>query len=182
MVKVAIFSFLIGLAVYQGFVWTRALDTIAGVGASRNVFITLIVGTGFCIIFFVLTFAAKDIETLLRNIIPNNNPEHDPEQLDPRTSSQLQNHTNGLSQNFNLALPRSGADRANPGGLGAALEAAAKAHFQCAEADRLVAQEYTSIYNNPSNVTSNGHMNERSNENPEGDWNANLNEHPGGTV
>ena len=66
MVKVSIFSFLIGLTVYQGYTWTRALDSNAGIGASRDVFITLVVGSGFCIIFFMIAFAAKDIETLMR--------------------------------------------------------------------------------------------------------------------
>ena len=40
MAKVAIFAFLIGLSVYQGITWTRKLDASAGVGDSRNVFIT----------------------------------------------------------------------------------------------------------------------------------------------
>ena len=66
MVKVSIFSFLIGLTIYQGYTWTRALDSAAGIGASRDVFITLVVGLSFCIIFFIIAFAAKDIETLMR--------------------------------------------------------------------------------------------------------------------
>ena len=66
MVKVSIFSFLIGLTIYQGYIWTRALDSAAGTGASRDVFITLVVGLGFCVIYFEIAFAAKDIETLMR--------------------------------------------------------------------------------------------------------------------
>lgn len=66
MVKVSIFSFLIGLTIYQGYIWTRALDSAAGIGASRDVFITLVVGLGFCVIYFEIAFAAKDIETLMR--------------------------------------------------------------------------------------------------------------------
>ena len=66
MVKVSIFSFLIGLTIYQGYTWTRALDSDAGTGASRNVYITLMAGLGFCIIFFIIAFAAKNIETLMR--------------------------------------------------------------------------------------------------------------------
>ena len=66
MVKVSIFSFLIGLTIYQGYTWTRALDSDAGIGASRNVFITLMAGLGFCVIFFIIAFAAKDMETLMR--------------------------------------------------------------------------------------------------------------------
>ena len=66
MVKVSIFSFLIGLTIYQGYTWTRALDSAAGIGASRDVFITLVVGLSFCIIFFEIAFGAKDIEMLVR--------------------------------------------------------------------------------------------------------------------
>ena len=66
MVKVSIFSFLIGLTIYQGYIWTRALDSAAGIGASRDVFITLVVGLGFCVIYFEIAFAAKNIETLMR--------------------------------------------------------------------------------------------------------------------
>lgn len=66
MVKVAIFAFLIGLSVYQGFTWTRGLDASAGVGDSRNVFITFMAGMGLCFVFFLFTFAIKNIETLVR--------------------------------------------------------------------------------------------------------------------
>ena len=67
MLKVSVFSFLIGLAVYQGFVWTRNLDISAASGDSRNVFIALIAANGLCILFFFITFFTKTIENVLRS-------------------------------------------------------------------------------------------------------------------
>lgn len=130
MVKVSIFSFLIGLTIYQGYTWTRALDSGAGIGASRDVFITLVVGLGFCIIFFIIAFAAKDIETLMRT----GRMQLDEEVAPPsRTLTQV---TQGSS-----AQPHPNGDRpASPPTLAAALDAAAKAHAECAAADRCVAQ------------------------------------------
>jgi len=66
MVKVSIFSFLLGLAIYQGLVWMRSLDSMAGVGDSRKVFITFIIANGVCLLFSLLTFSTKKIENLLR--------------------------------------------------------------------------------------------------------------------
>ena len=135
MVKVSIFSFLIGLTIYQGYTWTRALDSSAGIGASRDVFITLVVGLGFCFMFFIIAFAAKDIETLMRWGRPTFDEEEVVERLRPNVAtpppviqvSSSQPHQNGERP----VLPRT---------LAAALDAAAKAHAECAEADRHVAQ------------------------------------------
>ena len=51
LVSYSLFSFLIGLAVYHGFVWTRHLDKRAGAGDSRNVFITYMAGSAACALF-----------------------------------------------------------------------------------------------------------------------------------
>ena len=67
MVKVSIFSFLIGLATYQGFLYTRNLDSDAGPDHSRDSFIALVGGTGLCYLFFLLTFSAKSIESTVRS-------------------------------------------------------------------------------------------------------------------
>lgn len=48
-----ILSFITGLAIYQGFVWTITLDVDAGKEDSRNVVIAYIVSTGFCELFFL---------------------------------------------------------------------------------------------------------------------------------
>ena len=49
MINIALGSFLTGLAVYFGFLWTRDLDANAGPGDSRNVFIIFIVTVLCCI-------------------------------------------------------------------------------------------------------------------------------------
>ena len=155
MMKVSIFAFLIGLGIYQGFTWTRALDTGAGNGDSRNVFITFLVATGVCFGFFLLTFATKRAETLLQTDrtkgqsygLNNLDTEHyigtqeraepvsDPEP--PETSGNRSEHS------------RHGSDQVVAGALAAALDAAldaaSQAHLQCATASRQVALEYARI-------------------------------------
>ncbi len=135
MVKVSIFSFLIGLTIYQGYTWTRGLDSGAGIGASRDVFITLVVGLSFCIIFFIIAFAAKDIETLMRTGRTKVDEEEEIEgvRTDVATPSQV-------IQESSSQPHRSGDRPVSPRTLAAALDAAAKAHAECAEADRRVAQ------------------------------------------
>ena len=161
MVKFSIFAFLLGLAIYQGFIWTRALDTIAGIGASRDVFITLVVGTGCCIVFFVCTFAAKDIETLLRAFLADpNNRRDELSQVDSLQAYLRRYQGNGILLMQLLDQFRLDAGHTAPGGLAAALDAAAKAHVQCAEADRLVALEYARASNIPPNGPTTEHLNE----------------------
>jgi len=67
MVKVSIFSFLVGLAIYQGFIFTKNLDNNTAPGDSRDSFIALMVGTGLCTVFFLMTFSAKEIESTIRS-------------------------------------------------------------------------------------------------------------------
>ena len=67
MVKVSIFSFLVGLAIHQGFIFTKNLDNNTAPGDSRDSFIALMVGTGLCTVFFLMTFSAKDIESTIRS-------------------------------------------------------------------------------------------------------------------
>ncbi|KAL5354810.1 hypothetical protein ACLOAV_000901 [Pseudogymnoascus australis] len=49
MINISLGSFLTGLAVYFGFLWTRNLDTNAGPGDSRNVFIIFVITVICCI-------------------------------------------------------------------------------------------------------------------------------------
>ena len=136
MVKISIFSFLIGLIIYQGFTWTRALDSDAGIGASRNVFIALVVGLGFCIIFFMITFAAKDIETWMRTGTTKLDEEEEVGGVRINGETPSSQATQGSSSGHHQNGARSVSSRA----LAAALDAAAKAHAECAAADRRVAQ------------------------------------------
>lgn len=124
MMKASIFAFLIGLAIYQGFTWTRALDTSAGRGDSRNVFITFIIGTGACVLFYLLTFSLKIIESLLGI---GRSKKHGTSRI---PLGNMRHHIDEVVV---------------VGGLSAALEAAALAHIRCAEADQRVALEYSRI-------------------------------------
>ena len=122
MMKASIFAFLLGLAIYQGFTWTRALDTSAGPGNSRDVFITFVIGTGACVLFYLLTFSLKTLEDLLR--IGRS-----------RRNGTTRIPLSGMGHQVDEVVVR--------GSLSAALEAAALAHIRCAEADQRVALEYS---------------------------------------
>ena len=159
MVKVSIFSFLIGLTVYQGYTWTRALDGSAGTSASRDVFITLVVGLGFCIIFFIIAFAAKDIETLMRTGRTKVDEEEEVEGIRPDGAAP----SRIFSQVIQKSSPQPhqiGNRPVSPRTLAAALDAAAKAHAECAEADRHVAQLLRPTSTTHADESSSGAVNE----------------------
>lgn len=138
--KLSITALLTGLAVYQGFLWTRGLDTEAGRSDSRDVFITYIVGCGACVLSYVATLSLKALESLIyfENDTVGNTTNIT---LDTRSgTSQIPPAT---AQSMPSLHPtQSGLDI---GGLSAALEAAARAHIECAEAERKVASEYALI-------------------------------------
>lgn len=62
--KLSLGSFVIGLSVYLGFVWTRNLDQDAGKTDSRNIFIVLLVVVVACIYFYVAPALYKSLEVL----------------------------------------------------------------------------------------------------------------------
>lgn len=62
--KLSLGSFVLGLAVYTGFVWTRNLDEEAGKDDSRNIFIVLLVVVVFCIYSYVGPALYKGLEVL----------------------------------------------------------------------------------------------------------------------
>ena len=51
-IELSLFSFLLGLSIYLGFVWTKHLDSDAGPDDSRNVFIIFIVTTLYCLYYY----------------------------------------------------------------------------------------------------------------------------------
>lgn len=57
-------SFVLGLGIYLGFVWTRDLDQSAGPNDSRNIFIVFILVVVFCVYFYVTPALYKQIEVL----------------------------------------------------------------------------------------------------------------------
>lgn len=151
MVKVSIFSFLVGLAIYQGFVWTKDIDTTAAPGDSRDVFITFIVANGACILFFFFTFSFKSVENLLRgarhvdeytlNMDTTDSRDFDGSLPPSEAMGQRSMHFQGPSKTAAL----NSASQHTVGDLPTALKKAAQAHVQCAEADRLVAMEYAKL-------------------------------------
>ena len=154
MVRVSIFAFLLGLAIYQGFVFTKGLDTSAAPGDSRANFITVMVGTGLCLLFFTSTFSAKDIESTLRvDLLRGRRPNQPPDaqsQFQPGniedigTITETEKNTGTIPEDQSTHAQRSG-DQDHSDRLAIALEAAAQAHVQCAEADRRVALEYARL-------------------------------------
>ena len=148
MIKFSIVLFLLGLVVYQGFTWTRSLDPSAGIGGSRDVFISFMVGTSVCVIFFVCIFYSKFVENILRA------GEIDIDEIKGLEKSRMQRSIKqghhsvvdggqpATLQDTQPAHPTPSADMTTLGGLAAALETAAQAHVKCAEADRQVALEY----------------------------------------
>ena len=157
MVKVSIFSFVIGLAIYQGLTFTKNLDNNAAPGDSRDSFIALMVGTGLCFEFFMLTFSAKDIESTIRSrpfrlnessphvtfdAVPGNLEREDASlERTLRTTPQLSPTTyqEETVHEREPAIELQSLNNPQTQVLASLLKVAARAHEQCAEADRRVA-------------------------------------------
>ncbi|KAL8660723.1 MAG: hypothetical protein Q9202_006273 [Teloschistes flavicans] len=141
MMKASIFSFLISLAIYQGFTWTRALDTAAGPRDSRNVFIFFVVGTGVCGFFFSFTFLSKYAESLLRSDQRLKARSSEPVDLSHVADNHQRRYTEGqVIEPRHNRYTRTSEDETMPAEkLSAILEAAAQAHTHCAEANQTVA-------------------------------------------
>ncbi|KAL8864133.1 MAG: hypothetical protein Q9198_010071 [Flavoplaca austrocitrina] len=135
MMKASIRSFLIGLAIYEGFTWTRSLDTTAGPEDGRNVFITFMVGAGSCVIFYVYSFSSKRFENKLPSWSELDHP--------LRVSNREAGHARSAEQHQDNGQA--------PTSLSAAMKAAAQAHSQCAEAESRVALEYTRAFHTEHN-------------------------------
>ena len=159
MMSYAIRAFILGLAIYQGFVWTRNLDTDAGKINSRNVFIAYIVSSGFWFTFFSFASTIMYGEYLLRRQWSlkaklSNSARYEHQKRDDEPSFKLKAYPSGPlaktaaapSQSIHTASePQDSPGVSSSGGIAAALEAAAKAHILSAEADRQVAREYARL-------------------------------------
>ena len=159
MMSYSILAFITGLAIYQGFVWTRDLDPAAGATNNRNIFIAYIVSTGFCQIFFLSVGGMKHIEgwvdfgSIL--VKPTVSPE---EQLrEPRrTSGEDQSREPLQMEEYPIPGAIFNAPNSSPtaaerqvstfASLVAVLEAAARAHEASAEADRRVGCAYRTLH------------------------------------
>lgn len=139
MIQISILAFVVGLAIYQGFTWTRKLDMASSQNDSRYVFVTFMIGTLYCYCFFEFSFLGKNIENFLlkkRRRVSTNPEKSQTKKTEPSGSGQA------VLQNHPQLHPSRSADGLLGRDLATALRAAALAHVQCAEADRRVAAEY----------------------------------------
>lgn len=137
MVRSCIFAFLTALTIYQGFTWTKHLDKATSQNNSRNVFITLLVGLGFCLLFFGFVFSMKSVENLLSIKYKKGH-----ESPDRSETTEIRPTDSGTFTHLPPMQFCASRDRALVQGLAITLEAAARAHSLCAEADQQVAQQY----------------------------------------
>lgn len=150
MVKVAIFSFLLGLAIYQGFVFTKDLDNDSASSDSRNNFIALMLGLGLIYVFFLVTFSLKEIASTVRSVSFRETERLSTPMIDA-TPQESKNEEHPSIQMAPAELPhereqineQQGTNSPQTHDLAALLEAAAQAHAQCAEADRRVALAFS---------------------------------------
>ncbi|KAI4246167.1 MAG: hypothetical protein L6R40_002119 [Gallowayella cf. fulva] len=137
--KVSIYAFLLGLSIYQGFIWTRGLDTGAGLHDSRDVFITFMVGSGACLLYYFMTFRLKSVQDDTMYDGEEKIGVSDAVHLNTLTGSAQvpfgTDHTQNVPQTLHQELESQD--------LVAALEVAAQAHLKCAEADQKVASLYS---------------------------------------
>ena len=152
MMSYAIVAFITGLAIYQGFIWTRNLDTAAGQINSRNVFIAYIVSTGYGGLFFLSAGVIKAMENLLLQQHSSRAEKRGfmARHRNDEPSSELKEYPPAIPSNPAAApsqsiRPQNTSDESSSRGIAAALEAAAKAHILSAEADRRVAAEYAKL-------------------------------------
>ena len=159
----SISAFIIGLAIYQGFVWTRTLDTDAGKTNSRNVFIAYIASSGYCQLFFASAGITKAVESRLIHrssmrklrkwaqgsggIVERSPRDGDePLHLEQLNQAAFASHAAASTQENIAASQHQVPKMESPyRGLEVALEAAARAHILSAEADRQVASEYAKL-------------------------------------
>lgn len=67
MIKLSILALITGLAIYQGFIWTRRLDSNLSENDSRAVFIFFMTGIFLCVGFFEYSFLVKSVEAVIES-------------------------------------------------------------------------------------------------------------------
>lgn len=148
MVRVSILSYLLGLAIYEGLLFAKNLDTDTTQTQSRDSFITLMVGTGVFFGFFFLVHATKNIESTLSYFYAiggsaSSVGHNQKDQIIPLEDRQVV--ADGLEENREQLSRPSVNGHGPSASLTRALQAAAEAHHRCAEADLRVANEFTAL-------------------------------------
>ena len=152
MAKNSILFLLFGLGTYQGYVWANSLDPTALSGESRDAFIAFFVIIGVCLLFFILTFSGRFIESSLRKNCKCKQIRHDRQEKRHKYPSKMQTseltneHKVTLSQKQEPLPACNTSEEPQVTGLVSALQLAARSHIQCSEADNRVALEYAKLH------------------------------------
>lgn len=166
MINISLGSFLTGLAVYFGFLWTRDLDVNAGPGDSRNVFIIFIVTVLCCIGMYSVPRGIKsndeyvasvysrirstldlmniDAQNRARNESNDNSPPEATRGLPPDGDAEV----NSNNPSAGVLTPQvRGPPPASPQNtvLTAALRRAMQAHQELSTAELALSKEYANI-------------------------------------
>jgi hypothetical protein len=166
MINISLGSFLTGLAIYFGFLWTRDLDANAGPGDSRNVFIIFIVIVLCCIGMYSVPRGIKsndeyvasvysrirstldliniDIQNRARNESNDNSPPEAAGGLPPDVDAEVDSN----NPSAEVLTPQvRGPPLASPQNivLTAALRRAMQAHQELSAAELALSREYANI-------------------------------------
>ncbi|KAL9614015.1 MAG: hypothetical protein Q9167_001495 [Letrouitia subvulpina] len=156
-------ALLAGLGIYQGLIWKNNLNPDSGKAGSRNVLIVFLVALVVCWSSYFLASQNKIIESILLDDMIKKSPTRFQRSnqrsqavaissLDGRGTSRLENSRSAHVPQNNVSAEKGQASVHQTSGreessnaLKAALEAAADAQTQSAEASRRVASEYRKI-------------------------------------
>jgi hypothetical protein len=166
MINISLGSFLTGLAIYFGFLWTRDLDANAGPGDSRNVFIIFIVTVLCCIGMYSVPRGIKsndeyvasvysrirstldlmniDVQNRARNESNDNSPPEAAGGLPPDVDAEVDSN----NPSAEVLTPQvRGPPPASPQNivLTAALRRAMQAHQELSAAELALSREYANI-------------------------------------
>lgn len=154
MMAMSLGALLAGLGIYQGSIWKSNLNTDTGTAGSRNVFIVFLVALVVCWSSYFFASENKKVESILLDDMIAKSPTrfhriYRRSPLDGAGPSTLENSRSAHAPQSNESAEKgqasvhdmSGLDGPSKG-LMAALEAAANAQMQSAEASRRVASEY----------------------------------------
>jgi hypothetical protein len=166
MINISLGSFLTGLAVYFGFLWTRDLDANAGPGDSRNVFIIFIVTVLYCIGMYSVPRGIKSNDEYVASVYSRIRSTLDLMNINVQNRARIESNDNSPPE-VARGLPPDGdaeVDSNNPSAevltpqvrgpppaspqntvLTAALRRAMQAHQELSAAELALSKEYANI-------------------------------------
>jgi hypothetical protein len=166
MINISLGSFLTGLAVYFGFLWTRDLDANAGPGDSRNIFIIFIVTVLYCIGMYSVLRGIKSNDEYVASVYSRIRSTLDLMNINVQNRARIESNDNSPPE-VARGLPPDGdaeVDSNNPSAevftpqvrgpppaspqntvLTAALRRAMQAHQELSAAELALSKEYANI-------------------------------------